>query len=60
MLVNASAAIQPLQHQPEPRSFERDAAQPKIDRRPGEPFDIRKADIEIQRRWVLSEVTLSH
>ena len=60
MQVNPSAPLQPTQQQPEPQGFERDAAQPKIERKPGEPFDVRKADIAIQARWVLSDIARSH
>ena len=59
MQVNPSAPLQPTQQQPEPQGFERDTAQPKIERKPGEPFDVRKADIAIQARWVRSDIARS-
>ena len=59
MQIHPSVPLQPIQQQPQPPGFERDTAQPKIERKPGEPFDVRKADIAIQARWVRSDMARS-
>ena len=59
MQANPSVPLQSIRQQPEPHAFDRDTAPPKIERKPGEPFDVRKADIAIQARWVLSEIAQS-
>ena len=60
MQVNPSVPSRTIPQQPQPHGFELNAALPKIERKPGEPFDVRKADIEIQARWVLSDVARTH
>lgn len=60
MQVNLSLPSQTNAQQPQPHGSELSTGQPKIERKPGEPFDVRKADIEIQARWVLSDISRTH
>ncbi len=60
MRINPSVSQSSVHQQPEPQALERDTERPKIERKPGEPFDVRKADIEIQARWISSEIAHSH
>ena len=60
MQPNTLSTLQPSQQNAATQPLERAAVRPKIERKPGEPFDVRKADIEIQARWVMSDIGQSH
>ena len=60
MQPNTLSTLQPSQQQAATQALERATVRPKIERKPGEPFDVRKADIEIQAKWVTSDIAQSH
>lgn len=60
MQPNTLSTLEPSQQHAAAQALERADELPKIERKPGEPFDIRKADIDIQARWVMSDVAHSH
>ena len=60
MQPNTLSTLQPSQQHAATQPLERAAVRPKIERKLGEPFDVRKADIEIQARWVTSDIAQSH
>ena len=60
MQPNTLSTLQPSQQPAATQALERTAVRPKIERKPGEPFDVRKADIEIQAKWVTSDIAQSH